>query len=219
MYIFDIETNKFLNKETIGYYHQYYTGYGQPDNPEFLNILKNTYNNTSNDFLIRLEQAQNTVVQILEKDVRNIKQNLNWHDCMLVCVPRAKPLSTYSANQLKFKNAVKIVANHLSGVEDGTDCITRVVETRTTHIRSENFVNNGSDPYQGITQDTCEINGHKIKGKNIILVDDIYTKTVNIDEDVIQTLLNHGANNVVFYAVGYTKNKRQVENHKFMLAN
>jgi len=34
------------------------------------------------------------------------------------------------------------------------------------------------------------------------LVDDLYTKGVNIDEDAIQALLDKGAKNVVFYSVG-----------------
>ena len=32
----------------------------------------------------------------------------------------------------------------------------------------------------------------------------IYTKSVNIDEDALLTLLEMGARSVVFYAVGYT---------------
>lgn len=41
-------------------------------------------------------------------------------------------------------------------------------------------------------------------GTRILLIDDIYTKTVNIDEDAIQALLNKGARQVFFYAIGYT---------------
>ena len=50
---------------------------------------------------------------------------------------------------------------------------------------------------------TCDISP-EVKGRNILLIDDIYTKTVNIDEDVIQTLLTKGANSVTFYAIGQT---------------
>ena len=44
---FMITKNQYLKKDTIGYYHQYYTGYGNPDNPNFLNILKNQFNSES----------------------------------------------------------------------------------------------------------------------------------------------------------------------------
>ncbi len=35
-----------------------------------------------------------------------------------------------------------------------------------------------------------------------MLVDDIYTPSVNVDEDAINALLNAGACTVTFYAVG-----------------
>ena len=44
----------------------------------------------------------------------------------------------------------------------------------------------------------------RIAGKNILLVDDIYTPGVGIDEDAIQAVLDCGANSVIFYAVGHT---------------
>ena len=37
---FIIEKNTFLKENTIGYYHQFYTKFGQPDNPNFVNVLK-----------------------------------------------------------------------------------------------------------------------------------------------------------------------------------
>ena len=64
--------------------------------------------------------------------------------------------------------------------------------------------NSGNMPYIGITNDTCEINSQTFAGKDVILVDDIYTKGVNIAEDCIQTLLNIGANNVILYTIAKT---------------
>lgn len=43
------------------------------------------------------------------------------------------------------------------------------------------------------------------KDKDILLIDDIYTKTINIDEDAIQALIESGAKSVTFYAVGRTR--------------
>jgi len=56
-------------------------------------------------------------------------------------------------------------------------------------------------PYAGITQKTCTLNKN-IKDKDILLIDDIYTADVNIDEDAIQALMDKGAKSVTFYAVG-----------------
>jgi predicted amidophosphoribosyltransferase len=60
-------------------------------------------------------------------------------------------------------------------------------------------------PYPGITKKTCTINYPGIYNQNIILIDDIYTNGVNIDEDCIQALLDSGAKNVIFYAIAYTR--------------
>ena len=67
----------------------------------------------------------------------------------------------------------------------------------------EGFNNDGDLPYVGITNATCNISD-SVNGKDILLIDDIYTKTVNIDEDAIQALLNKGAKSVAFYAIGNT---------------
>ena len=48
---------------------------------------------------------------------------------------------------------------------------------------------------------TCDISADAA-GKNILLIDDIYTPGVNIDEDAINALLNAGAKTLAFYAVG-----------------
>ena len=55
-------------------------------------------------------------------------------------------------------------------------------------------------PYPGITKATCNISD-KVAGKDILLIDDIYTLDVNIDEDAIQALYDMGAKSVRFYAV------------------
>jgi predicted amidophosphoribosyltransferase len=41
-------------------------------------------------------------------------------------------------------------------------------------------------------------------GKDILLIDDVYTCSINIDEDAIQALYDNGANSVIFYAIGKT---------------
>lgn len=61
----------------------------------------------------------------------------------------------------------------------------------------------GELPYVGIAKDTCNISDDVI-GQDILLIDDLYTKTVNIDEDCIQALLDKGARSVIFYSIGKT---------------
>lgn len=200
---FMIKKNNFLKKDTVGYYHQIYTGFRQPNNPDFLNTLKNTFATEVQEKLIK---ARDQVVEILMEDLPGIIEEMDMPNCMLVCVPRAKSLESYSKTQLMLKDAVKIVANNIQGIIDGTDCIRRVKDTQTTHLRNvPNISNNGPVPYPGITVDTCEIDKARLMDQNIILIDDIYTKTVNIDEDCIQALLDNGAKKILFYSIGYTR--------------
>ena len=201
---FIIKKNYFLTQQdTKGYYHQLYTGFKQPENPNFINVLKNTYN------INNLINARNNVIDILMKDISCIIKEEQLEECVCICVPRAKALYSYSKTQLYFKEAVNIVANKLYGVIDGTNYITRIKNTYTTHLakasREGKIENDGEKPYKGITIDTCRIEKSRIAGKNIILIDDIYTNTVNIDEDCIQALFDNGAKNIIYYSIGYTR--------------
>jgi len=42
-----------------------------------------------------------------------------------------------------------------------------------------------------------------------LLIDDIYTKSINIDEDAIQALIDKGAKSIVFYAIGKTLSREE----------
>lgn len=207
MYNFTITRNNFLRtRNVLGYFHQYYTGFGQPDNPQFILTLKNTFNGES---ITALRNAKKNVIDILLSDLPQIIEINNFTNCMCICVPRAKTESNYVNNQLLFKDAVKIATSQMNGVIDGTDTIIRVENTFTTHLskatREGKVTNDGEEPYPGITVDTCRIDKFKIMGKNIILIDDIYTKNINIDEDCIQALFNNGAKNIIYYSIGYTR--------------
>lgn len=203
---FQIETNRFLNKPSIGYYHQLYTGYNNPGNPNFLNILKNTFNNESLEAIL---DASNEVIKILTSEIPNIMKERNIEECVLICVPRAKALDTYYRPQLGFLDSVKIAARKIHGAADGTKYLVRVINTQTTHLKQaairNQIENDGKGPYPGITKNTCCIAVDKIKGKDIILIDDIYTKNVNIDEDCIQAIMDSGAREVIFFAIGYSR--------------
>lgn len=203
---FIIGENRFLTRSTMAYYNRTYTGYGNEGNPEFLNILKNTFNKTP---LLDLNIARQKVEEILLSDLPKIIAQHNFDNCVCVCTPRSKALNTYTDNQLFFRDAIRNALNKISGIVDGTDVIIRHTNTLTTHLekatkdgRIQN--NDGDKPYPGITKKTCHIKKEIIVGQKVILIDDIYTKTVNIDEDCIQALLDNGAQGVVFYAIGRT---------------
>ena len=198
---FVLDNNEFLKNKTIGVYDLYYTGYKNPDNPNYLNVLKNTYNDKPDD---ELSSALNLLYFTLKNDIKEITSKIN-DEFTLCCVPRAKAEEAYETKQLLFKLVVSLVANELK-INNGTSYIKRYKNTKTTHFKNDipNYINDGELPYPGITKDTCIISD-EIKGKNIILIDDIYTKTVNVDEDVIQALYDNGAKSILFYAVAYTK--------------
>jgi predicted amidophosphoribosyltransferase len=150
-----------------------------------------------------LQIARNQLSAILQQDLPQIL-NLSGKNNRTVCViPRAKAENTYRQNQHYLKLTIRNVINSLGGFVDGTDYIIRHTNTRTTHKDRSGYGGDGELPYPGITKDTCQISGEVI-GKDILLIDDLYTKSVNIDEDCIQALLNSGANSVIFYAVGKT---------------
>ena len=102
-----------------------------------------------------------------------------------------------------FKFTIREVISQLSEFIDGTDFIIRHTDTRTTHRDRAGYGGNGDLPFPGITQETCTISEEVVE-KNILLIDDLYTKSINIDEDVIQALLDENANTVFFYAIGRT---------------
>lgn len=201
---FRIDANRYLKQSIQAYYHQDYLGYREPGNPDSVVILKNTFDDQDAQ---ELNQAANELFNIMQSDIFNIvkKQSLNFRDFMLIAVPRSKMWSYYSLDQLIFKEIVSRVAKNLN-LKDGTNSIMRIKNTKTTHLsKAPNRIDNDPLPYPGITKATCLIAQNKIFGQNIILIDDIYTKSINIDEDCIQALLDNGAKQVFFYAIGRTK--------------
>jgi len=198
---FKIKANAYLRKDIIGFYHTDYVGFNKPGNPDYLNILKNDFNNNSKE---ELERAQAQLYKVLKNDLNYFSRKLT-----ICVVPRSKAEKKYSLNQLLFKETVKKVANELN-FKDGTNYIIRHTDTKTTHmthsVRGKEWAGEGSMPYLGITKDTC-ILSDEIIGKEILLIDDIYTFGINIDEDAIDALLDKGAKSVIFYAIGKTVKK------------
>lgn len=197
---FQISANEYLSRNTNAFYHIPYTGMGNPGNPNYLNDLKNTYNSFSQQ---KLMAAVQELRNVLNEDLPQISQRLGF-DLITVCVvPRAKAEDAYHADQQLFRATIRVVIGQIRGFVDGTGFIRRHTNTRTTHLRRDvpNYINDGPIPYPGITEQTCEISPNVV-GRNILLIDDIYTPGVNIDEDAINALINMGARTVTFYAIG-----------------
>ena len=201
---FTIVQNNYLTQNIQGFYHTDFGGVDLPNNPNYLYKLKNDPHHNWSDF--RIQEAQQQLLRVLLIDLPEIVRQINVSPLTVCVVPRAKADNTYRPNQLLFKATIRSAVNQLgNSFRDGTNFIARHTNTKTTHLRKpmEGFVNDGAEPYPGVSTDTCNFS-RNINGQNILLIDDIYTRTVNIDEDMIQSLLNSGANSVTFYAIGNT---------------
>jgi len=205
------QDGEFLLTRVSAYYHaDYHSGDAtlrkKPSTVEhIITTLKNQFGRTSEDDLL---SAKNDLISIIKADLPQALSQEKKGELTVVSVPRAKAEETYQQNQLLFKESIKIAVHGLQGFEDGTDYIIRHTDTRTTHMNRSGHGGSGDLPYPGITQKTCTISD-KVKGKNILLIDDLYTAGVNIDEDAIQALLYSGATSVVFYSLGKTvKNQK-----------
>lgn len=193
-----ISDGEYLDRNIQGFYNTHYTGYKNIGNPDYLNDLKNTFDNFARE---KLNKAAQDLLDTLKTDLSKFDKKLT-----ICIVPKSKSESTYSHNQLLFKKVVQYLIKEL-GFQDGSNYIVRHADTKTTHLahtpRGAQYAGGGDMPYPGITKNTCNISG-EVKGKDILLIDDIYTANVYIDEDAIQALLDNGASIVTFYAVGKT---------------
>lgn len=193
---------QFLNKKVQAFYHGDYESGGAWERQGTIANLIWTLKNDNNPFPRNLQNAINQLKGILRQDLAEIQRQANKE--LTICViPRAKNEQNYRSDQLNFKRTVCEIANELANFEDGTSYIIRSVNTRTTHLDRSGDGGDGDTPYPGITKATCTISD-EIKGKDILLIDDVYTKDVGIDEDAIQALLDHGAHSVIFYSIGKT---------------
>ena len=202
---FTIPANLYLGRAVSAFCHGPYVGHKKAGNPDYLNLLKNTYNNRPKPILTGAAQQLRDVLRV---DLSIILRNTGLEALVVCVVPRAKAEDTYSADQLLFKSTTQEVISEVSGLDDGTSYLRRHTNTKTTHLRgtTPNYNNDGPAPFRGITAQTCHIS-NRIKRKDVLLIDDIYTHGVNIDEDAIQALLDADAHSVTFYAVARTQSK------------
>ena len=207
----------FLKRSSVCFYVLDYLRYDDPDNPQFILDLKNTFDNET---VKTLEAAKKTARDIIVKWAPEVMRRMSMRTCTMVCIPRAKAFDTYRDTQMYLLKAVSEAAQALSGrgVADGTRAIRRVVSTKTTHLpdRTERVTasggreaNTGDKPYPGITKKTCQIDAGLIRGREILLVDDIYTGGVYIDEDCIQALYDAGAAKLVLFTLSCTTPRKE----------
>lgn len=200
---FNIQSNDFLSQDIKAFYHADYIGGGQWRVPGTIeNVICTLKNDITPYSLDVLQNTSQRLERILMTELSQIPKLIGKSSLTVCVIPRAKV--NYNANQLLFKATISSVVDRLGGLYNGTNYIVRHTDTKTTHLsRGISGGGTGNAPYIGITKDTCSISDN-VRGKDILLIDDLYTKTVNIDEDAIQSLLDKGAKSVVFYAVGKT---------------
>ncbi|KAE9542226.1 amidophosphoribosyltransferase [Ursidibacter maritimus] len=191
-----LEINEYLHQNIQAYYVLDYLGWRKPNNPDFINCLKNDFGTNSNVDL------NNACKELLVSSYDSVSEIIKKEHLDTICiVPRAKTTDYYKPNQLLFSDTMRQIALDI-GIN--IKQIQRFKNTRTTHFHHKpEYGGDGDLPYPGITKETCLVS-FGVKGKNILLIDDIYTKTINIDEDCIQALLDEGANKVVLFTVART---------------
>ncbi|MBL7759850.1 MAG: hypothetical protein JNK08_04055 [Sediminibacterium sp.] len=192
----------FLKHSIDAFYHADYKGGGQwrvqGTIENIIVTLKNDINPTP---AAVLKNASQLLSNILLADLGLIPQQIGKSNLSVCVIPRAKV--NYNSDQLLFKATVSDVVDSLNGFNNGTNYIVRHTDTITTHRYRAGYGGNGKLPYPGITKATCTIS-NEVRGKDILLIDDLYTRSVNIDEDAIQALFDKEANSVTFYSVGKT---------------
>lgn len=84
IYRFNIEHNRYLNRDTTGFYHLDYLGYKDPNNPSFILTLKN---NRNDEQLQDLDEAKQKAKFYIRALLEFSKSNRQFFVCV---VPRAK---------------------------------------------------------------------------------------------------------------------------------
>ena len=205
------QVGTFLTKKVQAYYHDDYHGGDQELRDtagtveNIITTLKNQFKDRSTDNLL---MAAKFMIRILNADLPQILRMTEKCEFVVCAIPRSKAENTYINEQLLFKKAIQASVKNLNSFIDGTNYIVRHTDTRTTHMDKSGYGGVGNLPYPGITKDTCTISD-KVRGKDILLIDDLYTASVNIDEDAIQALFDNGARSVTFYSLGKTIKRTQ----------
>lgn len=217
VYEFEIQRNRYLRNTLMGYYSIDFLSYGQSGVLSFLHILKNNYLSEKGiDLIDAKDEASDKIYNFLLDYDKKYKIIEN----MLVCrIPRSK--TYFEESQLYFQQAIKEAValanrNLNNRLIDGIKYITRIKDVATTHLSKNQQEEDDIMPYPGITKDSCSIS-NEVRGRTILLIDDIYTLYANVVEDCIQALYDKGAKKVIFYAVGRTVKNRNTPSKELSL--
>lgn len=204
--IYSADSRGFLSHDTAAYYHEDYVGgQGRHNIPGTVENLICTFKNDIRHQTSHvLGCAMEALADVLSVDLPKVLEAERLSSLRVCVVPRAKREAHYRDDQRLFRETIRRVVDETAGLVDGTMDILRHTDTMTTHMsRTPSGGGDGDMPYTGITLDTCSVSG-SVAGKDILLIDDLYTKTVGIDEDCIEALYANGARSVRFYSVGKT---------------
>ena len=196
-----IGNDVFLDRDVDLYFHAHYYGFSSTENSiKYINYLKND-RRTFDD---RIATSEDKAAMVLAVDLSEL---VNLYGPLTVCgIPRSKREDVYPSEKMGLKRAIRkaIAMNPL--LSDGMDYIVRHTNTLCTHRSYWGYGGDGEGPRPGLIRDTCHLSS-EIAGKNIVLVDDIYTADVGIDEDGVQALLDAGARSVIMYTFGCTASR------------
>ena len=196
-----IGLDKFLDKDIDLYFHDHYYGFSSLENRlVYINCLKND----RRDYDTVIAECEDIAAKVLLVD---LSQLVKIYGPLTVCgIPRSKKDIVYPAEMMGLKRAIRKAVARSPKLFDGLDYIVRHTNTLCTHLSYWRRGGAGEGPRPGLLRDTCHLSA-EIAGKNIVLVDDIYTAGVGIDEDGVQALLDAGAKNVIMYTFGCTASR------------
>lgn len=185
----------------MGYFHDWYYTYDDPRTK--INYVVTLKNDLLKRKHLEVSSAMLQLLPVLMEDFAQIVKDHTGRKLTVCGVPRSKAECSYDPWQTGLKRTIRHAVSQNSNLADGLDFIVREMDTCTTHLKRSRHGGSGEMPRPGLIRDTCRLS-LDIRGRDILLVDDIYTPGVGIDEDALQTLLDAGARSVVFYAVGHT---------------
>jgi phosphoribosylpyrophosphate synthetase len=191
----------FLDRDIDLYFHAHYYGFSSAENTiRYVNYLKND----RRDFDKLIAASEDRAAAVLAADLAEL---VGVHGPLTVCgIPRSKREDAYPPEKMGLKRAIRKAIAMNPNLSDGLDYIVRHTNTLCTHRSYWGYGGDGEGPRRGLMHDTCNISA-EVAGKDIVLVDDIYTAGVGIDEDGVQALLDAGARSVIMYTFGCTASR------------
>ena len=191
----------FLDRDIDLYFHAHYYGFSSAENTiKYVNYLKND----RRDFDKLIAASEDRAAAVLAADLAEL---VGVYGPLTVCgIPRSKREDAYPPEKMGLKRAIRKAIAMNSNLSDGLDYIVRHTNTLCTHRSYWGYGGDGEGPRRGLMHETCNISA-EVAGKDIVLVDDIYTAGVGIDEDGVQALLDAGARSVIMYTFGCTASR------------